>query len=92
MEFIIDLLSIFRHTFLWLHDHLDGLVVKASTSRVADLGFNSHFLLWDFSGSSHTSDLKIVTPEAALPGTWRHRVSIGTGWPGVSILSLVEIV
>ena len=39
-----------------------------------------------FSGSSHTSDLKIGTPVATLPGAWRYRVSAGTGWPGVSIL------
>ena len=39
-----------------------------------------------FSGSSHTSDLKTGTPVATLPGAWRYRVSVGTGWPGVSIL------
>ena len=39
-----------------------------------------------FSGSSHTSDLKIGTPVATLPGVWRYRVSTGTGQPGVSIL------
>ena len=39
-----------------------------------------------FQGSSHTSDLKIGTAVAALPGAWRYRVSAGTGWPGVSIL------
>ena len=39
-----------------------------------------------FPGSSHTSDLKIGTPVAILPGAWRYRVSAGTGWPGVSIL------
>ena len=39
-----------------------------------------------FSGSSHTSDLKIGTPAATLPGAWRYRISAGTGWPGVSIL------
>ena len=39
-----------------------------------------------FSGSSHTSDLKIGTPVATLPGAWCNRVSAGTGWPGVSIL------
>ena len=27
---------------------------------------------------------------ATLPGAWRYRVSAGTGWPGVSILWLVE--
>ena len=41
-------------------------------------------------GSSHTSDLKIGTPVAILPGAWRDRVSAGTGRPGVSILSLGE--
>ena len=45
-----------------------------------------------FSGSSHTSDLKIGTPVAAtLPGAWRYRVSAGTGRPGVSILWLGEV-
>ena len=39
-----------------------------------------------FSGSSHTSDFKIDTPVATLPGAWRYRVSTGTGRPGVSIL------
>ena len=39
-----------------------------------------------FSGSSHTSDLKIGTPVATLPGAWYYRVNTGTGWPGVSIL------
>ena len=39
-----------------------------------------------FSGSSHTSDLKIGTPVATLLGAWRYRVSTGTGRPGVSIL------
>ena len=40
----------------------------------------------EFSGSSHTSDSKIGTPVATLPGAWRYRVSAGTGRPGVSIL------
>ena len=39
-----------------------------------------------FPGSSHTSDFKIATPVATLPGAWRYRVSAGTGRPGVSIL------
>ena len=39
-----------------------------------------------FSGSSHTSDSKIGTPVATLPGAWRYRVSAGTGRPAVSIL------
>ena len=66
-------------------DRLVGLVDEASASRVEDPGFESH-LRRDFSGSSHTSDLKIGTPVATLPGAWHYRVSAGTGRPGVSIL------
>ena len=62
-------------------NRLTGLVVKASAWRVKDLGFKSH-LRWDFSRSSHTSDLKkIGTLVATLPGA-----CAGTGQPGVSIL------
>ena len=66
-------------------DHLGGLVVKASASGAEDPGFESR-LRRDFSGSSHTSDLKIGTPVTTLPGAWHYRVSAGTGRPGVSIL------
>ena len=63
---------------------------KASASGAEDPGFESR--LWrDFSGSSHTIDLKIGTPVATLQGAWRDRVSAGTGWPGVSILWLGEV-
>ena len=62
-----------------------GLVVKASASGAEDLGFESR-LCQDFSGSSHTSDLKTGTPVATLPGTWHYRVSAGTGQPSVSTL------
>ena len=44
-----------------------------------------------FPGSSHTSDLKIGTPVATLPGAWRYGVSAGTGWPSVIILWLGEM-
>ena len=64
-------------------DRLVGLVVQASASRAEDPGFES---LEIFSGSSYTSDIKIGTPVATLPGAWRHRVCAGTGWPGVSML------
>ena len=67
------------------YNHLVGLVVKMSALRVRNPGFES-CLCQDFSGSSHTSDFKIGTPVATLPGAWRYRVSAGTGWPGVSIL------
>ena len=64
---------------------LVGLVVKASAPRAEDPGFESR-LRRDFSGSSHTSDLKTGTPVATLPSAGRFRVSAGTGRPGVSIL------
>ena len=60
-------------------------MVKASASRAEDPGFESR-LRRDFSGSSHTSDLKMGTPVATLPGAWRYKVSVGTGRPDVSIL------
>ena len=64
---------------------LAGLVVKASTSGGEDPGFDSR-LRRDFSGPAHTSDLKIGTPIATLPGALLYRISAGTGRPGVSIL------
>ena len=60
-------------------------VVKASASGAEDPGFDSS-LRRDFSGSSHTSDFKIGTPMATLPGAWHYRVIAGTGRPGVGIL------
>ena len=66
-------------------DRLVSLVVKACAWRAEVSGVES-CLDGIFLGSSHTSDLKIGTPVATLPGAWRYRVSAGTGWPGVSIL------
>ena len=59
-----------------------SLSTASMASRTEDPGFNSR----DFVGSSPTSDLKIGTPVATLPGSWRYRVSAGTGRSGVSIL------
>ena len=39
-----------------------------------------------FPWSSHTSSLKNGTPIATLPGTWRYKVSAGTGRRSVSKL------
>ena len=66
-------------------DRLVGLVVRRPPRERKIPGSNP---ACDgiFSGSSHTSDLKIGTPVATLPGAWRYRVSIGTGRPGVGIL------
>ena len=65
-------------------------MVKASAvSKAAEPRFDFLFILGDFSGSSHTSDIKkkkIVTTVATLPGEWRYRVSVGTGWPVVNVL------
>ena len=63
-----------------LRDRLVGLVVKASAWTAEDPGFDS-CLRRDFSGSRHTSDIKIDTTVSTLPGAWRSRVSVGTGCP-----------
>ena len=49
------------------------------------------FPLGDFSGSSHTSDLKIGTPVPTQPCAYRYRVSAGTDWPSVIVLWLDEV-
>ena len=72
---------------LFLHkaNRLVGLVVRRPPRERKIAGSNPA-CTGIFSGSSHISDLKIGTPVATLPGTWRYRVSAGTGRPGVSIL------
>ena len=69
---------------LLLH-RLVGLVVRRPPREQKIPGSNPA-CAGNFSGSSHTSDLKIGTPVATLPGALRYRVSAGTGRPGVSIL------
>ena len=66
----LRLLSVRLHEHLskQIRDRLVGLVVKASTSRAEDPWLDSRLRYGDFSGSSHTSDLKIGTPVATLPG------------------------
>ena len=61
-------------------------MVSVSALRAADLGLDSHLHHEDFSRLSVASDFKIGSPVATLPGSLGHRVSAGTGWPGVSIL------
>ena len=80
--FCVPLLDLWGSPF-W--DRFVGLVGKASALRVEDPGFKS-CLPRDFLGSSHTSELKIGTPVATLPGAWHYWVSAETGQPGVSIL------
>ena len=89
-------LSMFRQllkslsTDLSCRDRIVGLVVKASASRAEDPGFESR-LRRDFSGSSHTSDIKIRISVNTLQGAWHYRASTRTGRPGVSILLLGEV-
>ena len=71
-------------------DRLVGLVVRRPPWERKIPGLNPAWA-WIFSGSSHTSDLKIGTPVATLPGAWHYRVTAGTGWPSVSILWLGEV-
>ena len=52
---------------IWSIIRVLGLVVEASASRAADLGFDSRLRCGDFSSSSHISDLKIGTLVATLP-------------------------
>ena len=65
---------------LRLH-RLLGLVVKVSASRAEDPGFDSHLRSGDFSGSSHTSDLQILTP-VGYPA--RRLASKGQRWNWLS--------
>ena len=69
-----------------LNDRVVGLVARMSTSGAEDPEFDFRLRRGDFSGSSHTNDLRIGTPVATLPGAWCYRVTAGTGWPSVSIL------
>ena len=90
MQYAVDE-SIWSYTpGLYLADRLVGLVVRRPPRERKIPGSNPAYA-GIFSGSSHTSDLKLATPVATLPSAWRHRVSAGTGRPGVSILWLGEV-
>ena len=85
VSLFLILLSLSTTCLSVLVDRLVGLVVRRPPRERKVPGSNP---ACDgiFSGSSHTSDFKIGTPVATLPGAWRYRVSVGTGRPGVSIL------
>ena len=80
-------LSVIRDTIGgWRHVYrLVGIVVRRPP-REGKIPGSNPACDGIFSGSSHTSDSKIGTPVATLPGAWCYRVSAGTGRPGVSIL------
>ena len=81
------------HSYFSLLIKENRLVGRVVTRPLRERKIPGSKLAWAgiFSGSSHTSDLKIGTPVATLPGAWRYRVSAGTGRPGVSILWLGEV-
>ena len=80
-----------NNSHLWHQtNRLVGLVVRRPPPERKIPGSNPA-CAGIFLGSSHTSDLKIGTPVATLPGAWRYRVSAGIGQPGVSILWLGEM-
>ena len=58
-------------------------MVKLPALRVKDLQFNSRLCCWDFSTSSHTSDLKIGTPVVTLSGTRRYTIGSVLGQVGL---------
>ena len=74
--------------FLSLDISLISFVIYAPAARfeISRPRFDLRFWRVSLPRSSHTTDLKIGTPVATLPGVWRYRVSAGAGLPGVSIL------
>ena len=83
---VFDYRVLNQQTYIFMNiNRLFGLVVKVSASRAADPGINFR-VHRGFSGSNYIGDLKIGTPVATLPGTWRYRVSVENDWPGVRIL------
>ena len=68
--------------FPW-SDRLGGQVVKASASRAAHSGFYSRLCCGDFSGSSHTSDLKIGASLQWIPYQTRDVIVSALGLKGL---------
>ena len=66
-------------------DRLVGLVARRPPQERTIPGSNPA-CAGIFAGSSHTSDSKIGTAVATLPGAWCYRISAETGRPDVSIL------
>ena len=89
-EWISNRLSLDKWFWFYPLKSGSGFTPLKTASRAEDPRFESR-LCQVFSVSSHTRDLKIGTPVAALPGAWSYRVSTRTGWPDVSILWLGEI-
>ena len=65
---------------------LSSLPLLDTPSRIVGLEVKAEDHGFEFRLRRDFSDLKMGTPMATLAGSWRYRVSTGTGWPGVSIL------
>ena len=87
---MLNVLQLGFNSYLTVTDCLVGLVVKVSP-RERKIPGSIPVCGENFPRSNHTSDSKIGTPVATLPGAWRYRVSAGTGRPSVSILGLGEV-
>ena len=95
MCFHVSLLSC-RREYVYVCVHLQPLLSSLCTASLAEwlrrpppqwkIPGSNLACSESFSGSSLTSDLKIGSPVATLPGAWCYRVSAATGWSGGSIL------
>ena len=86
MQKLLYMCYVKDYMFVWHNSVImDRLVLRCPPRERKIRGSNPAYV-GIFPGSSHTSDLKIGTPVATLPSAWHYRVSVGTSWPGVSIL------
>ena len=89
-SFLCCHVMVFRFLCFHAYDRLVDLVVRRPPQERKIPGSNP-ICSGIFPGWSHTSDSKIGTPVATLPGAWRYRVSAGTDRSGVNILWLGEV-
>ena len=71
---------------------LVGLVSIYCLGEVESLIWSAWCQNTDFSCAGHTSDFKMSALVATLLDVWYFRVSAGTGWPGVRLLSFPGLV
>ena len=77
---VVDLSPLHKCVYYFTcEDRLVGLVVRRPPRERKTPGLNP-VCPGIFSGWSHTSDSKIDTPVATLPGAWRYRVSVHFEW------------
>ena len=92
---IVQIILVSQYLLVYTYFHKNITTLLASWLRRPPWEWQTQVRIllsaWGLSGLGHTSDLKIDTPVATLSGTWRYRVSTGTGGPGVLILWLGEM-